>query len=67
VNPAVDPKCHPPNGPIQCGSAGEELTPFGVTLELRTQSSNAHLWTVEASRVATPHLSAFLDQSFVVT
>jgi len=43
VIPAIDPKCHPPNGPIRCGSAGEELTPCGITLELRTQSSNARL------------------------
>jgi len=35
VRPAVDPKCHPPNGPIRCGSASEELTPFGTTHELR--------------------------------
>lgn len=24
VRPAIDPKCHPPNGPIRCGSASEE-------------------------------------------
>jgi hypothetical protein len=26
VSPAINPKCHSPNGPIRCGSAGEELT-----------------------------------------
>lgn len=35
VHPAIDPKCHPPMGPIQCGSAGEELTPFGTAHEPR--------------------------------
>jgi len=37
VRPAIDPKCHPPMGPIQCGSAGEELTPFGTTHQLRAR------------------------------
>jgi hypothetical protein len=44
VRPAVDPKCHPPNGPIRCGSASEELTPFGATHELRTR--------IESTRIA---------------
>jgi hypothetical protein len=59
VHPAIDPKCHPPMGPIQCGSAGEELIPFGTAHELRARiestrtrrySSPEHL--LEPDRVA---------------
>jgi hypothetical protein len=63
VRPAIDPKCHLPSGPIRCGSAGEELTPRGVTRELRTPPSNVRLDNRLRVARATPPLGTFVDQS----
>jgi len=77
-DPAKGAPCHRPEvpstewpDPVRIGQRG--ATPLGVTHQLRTQSSNTQLWTAhrwnshaeidDASRAATPPLSAFFDHS----